>query len=46
MKNKNKFRIDRVENWTKLIFETFLLLVFFNVLLLYFSFIFIFLSGP
>jgi len=43
-KYKNKFRIDRVESWTKLIFETFLLLVYFNAFWLYFCFIFIFLS--
>ena len=44
MKNKNTFPIDRVKSWTKLIFETFLLLVYFNVFWLYFCFVFIFQS--
>jgi len=43
MKNKNKFRIDRVEIWTKLIVKTFITGEF-NVFCLYFCFIFIFLS--
>jgi len=43
MKNKNKFRIDRIEIWTKLIFKTFITDEF-NVFCLYFCFIFIFLS--
>jgi len=38
MKYKNKFCIDRVESWTKLIFETFLLLGYFNVFWLYFCY--------
>jgi len=37
-KNKNQFRIDLVEIWAKLIFETFLLLVYFNVLWLCFCY--------
>ena len=45
MKYKNKFRIDRVESWFKLIFETFLLLVYFNVSWLYFCYHF-YLSVP
>jgi len=36
MKNKNKFCTDQVKSWTKWIFETFLLLVYFNVFWLYF----------
>ena len=39
MKNRNKFRIGRIESWTKLIFETFLLLVYFNVFWLYFCYV-------